>query len=205
MNIIIVGCTKVGVILATDLCVAGHQVAVIDSNHNAFKSLPKAYNGITVEGVAMDISVLEKAGISESDALVTVTEDDNFNIVVAQLARQKFGLTNVVARIADSVRENFYQELGLKTVCPTNIESATIFNTVTGEAFDELVEFGNRKARFVTREDSTWTGKMVCDIPLFKGELVYAIIDTDGEIELAHDRSRVIMSGERIVFTSLAD
>ncbi len=205
MNIIIVGCTQVGVSLATDLCKSGHDVAVIDRNTESFSDLPAFFKGLTVEGVAMDVSVLEKAGILECDAFAAVTNDDNLNIVAAQLAREKYGVENVTVRIVDPVREHVYQNMGLKTVCPTNIEAASIFNMITGEVFDSMVSFGNRKAQFVTREDPDWDGKLLCDIPVFPGEIVYAVIDTDGEIALAEDRARVLSVGEKVVFTKLAD
>ena len=205
MNVIIVGCTQVGVSLATDLCKSGHDVAVVDRNAQNFSDLPAFFKGLTVEGVAMDVSVLEKAGISECDVFAAVTDDDNLNIVAAQLAREKYGVENVIVRIVDPVREHVYQNMGLKTVCPTNIEAASIFNMVTGEVFDSMVSFGNRKAHFVTREDPDWDGKLLCDIPVFPGEIVYAVIDTDGEIALAEDRARVLSVGEKVVFTKLAD
>ncbi len=205
MNTIIVGCTKVGIILAADLCRMGHEVAIIDRDEKRFCDLPAFFRGITVDGVAMDVSVLEKAGITECDALAAVTDDDNLNIVVAQLAREKFKVENVVARISDPVRERVYQNIGLKTICPTNIEGASIFNMMTGETFDSLVSFGNRKARFVTRCDPKWNGKLLCDIPVFRGEVVYAVIDIDGEIALADDRARVLQAGEKVIFSSLAD
>ncbi len=205
MNVIIVGCTQVGVSLAADLCKSGHDVAVIDRNAENFSDLPAFFKGLTVEGVAMDVSVLEKAGILECDAFAAVTDDDNLNIVAAQLAREKYKIENVTVRIVDPVREHVYQNIGLKSVCPTNIEAASIFNMITGEVFDSLVSFGNRKAHFVTRHDPDWDGKLLCDIPVFPGEIVYAVIDTDGEIALAEDRARVLRAGEKVVFTSLAD
>lgn len=205
MNTIIVGCTRVGVILASELYRSGHYVAVIDRNGKTFCELPAFFRGVTVEGVAMDVSVLEKAGISECDALAAVADDDNLNIVVAQLAKEKYKVPNVVARISDPVRERVYQNIGLKTICPTNIEGAGLFNMITGEAFDSLVAFGNRKARFVTRFDPKWVGKLICDIPVFRGEMVYAVIGNDGQIELADDRTRQLQAGEKVVFTGLAD
>ena len=205
MNTIIVGCTKVGIILASELCRTGHYVAVVDRNAKRFCELPSFFHGVTVEGVALDFSVLEKAGIMECDALAAVTDDDNLNIVVAQLAKEKYKIPNVVTRISDPVRERVYQNSDLMTICPTNIESAGIFNMITGEAFDSLVAFGNRKARFVTRSNPKWIGKLVCDIPVFNGEMVYAVIDRDGRIELADDRTRMLMAGEMVIFSSLVD
>ena len=205
MNVIIVGCTPVAVILADDLCRSGHEVAVIDADERSFSDLPQYFKGLTVAGVAMDFAVLEKAGIAVCDALAAVTDDDNLNIVVSQLAKKKYNVPNVVARIEDSVRERVYEKIGLKTICPTNVESATLFNMITGEAFDSLVSFGNRKARFVTRFDKKWIGQAICDIPVFRGEIVYAVVDSDGELDMAYDRTRILQEGEKVVFSSLAD
>lgn len=205
MNIVIVGCSSLGVTLASELCKNGFEVAVIDRDANHFCDLPSFFNGVTVTGVAMDIETLEKAGIADCDAFIAVSDDDNLNIVAAQLAKEMYKVPNVIARIVDPVREKVFENIGLKTVCPTNIEAASIYNLVTGEDYDSIVGFGNRKARFITREDKRFYGKRVCDIPVFDGEIVYAIIDSNGELALADDRARIIMEDEKIIFSVLAD
>ena len=192
MNVVIVGCTAVGITLATDLCKNGYEVAVIDSDQKLFCDLPSFFKGVTVTGAAMDVEVLQNAGISECDAFVAVSDDDNLNIVASQLAKDMFKVPNVIARIADPVREKVFQNAGLKTICPTNIEGVGIYHLVTGEAYDNLVSFGNRKAQFITRTDKRFYGLRVCDLPLFNGEIVYAIVDANGDLALADDRSRII-------------
>lgn len=205
MNVIVVGCTAVGVSLASELCKNGFEVAIIDRDQKLFCDLPSFFKGVTVTGAAMDVEVLQNAGITECDAFVAVSDDDNLNIVAAQLAKEMFSVPNVITRIADPVREKVFQDTGLKTVCPTNVEGVGIYHLVTGEAYDNLVSFGNRKARFITRKDPGFVGKRVCDLPLFQGEIVYAIVDQNGELALADDRARIITEGESVVFSSLAD
>lgn len=205
MNVIVVGCTAVGISLASELCKNGFEVAVIDRDQKLFCDLPSFFRGVTVTGAAMDVEVLQNAGITECDAFVAVSDDDNLNIVAAQLAKEMFKVPNVIARIADPVREKVFQNIGLKTVCPTNIEGVGIFQMITGEDYDTLVGFGNRKARFTTRTDKRFYGVRVCDLPVFQGEIVYAIIDENGDLTLADDRSRIITEGESVVFSSLAD
>lgn len=205
MNIMIIGCTKVGVSLASELSRTGYEVAVVDRNAKSFCNLPAFFKGITVQGVAMDVEVLERAGIVECDAFAAVTEDDNLNIIAAQLAKDMYKVPNVIARISDPVRERVFENIGLKTVCPTNIEGVGLYNLITGENYDSIVNFGNRKARFSTRYDRSFEGKRVCDIPVFDGEMVYAVVSADGTLSLADDRGRVIAENEKIIFTSLAD
>lgn len=205
MNIMVIGCSEVGLGLAADLCRNGHEVSVIDQDGKRFCDLPAFFKGVTVEGVPMDVSVLEKAGIVACDAVAAVSDEDNLNIVVAQLARDMFRIPTVVARIKDPVRERVYEKMGLATVCPTNIEGAQIYNMLTGESFDSLVSFGNKKAKFSTRSDKKWVGRMLCDIPLFDGEMIYAVVDPNGGIALASDRARELKDGEQIIVTSLVD
>ena len=205
MNVVIVGCTTLGLSLATELCKNGYEVAFIDRDAKLFCDLPSFFNGVTVTGVAMDIETLEKAGIADCDAFVAVSDDDNLNIVSSQLAKEMYKVPTVITRIADPVREKVFQNIGLCTVCPTNIEAVNIYNLITDEEFDSIVNFGNRKARFITREDKRFIGLRVCDLPLFEGEMVYAIVDENGDLALADDRARIIMDGEKVIFSSLAD
>ncbi len=205
MNIIIVGCTTLGISLASELCKNGYEVAVIDRDASLFCDLPAFFKGVTVTGVATDIEVLENAGILDCDVFVTVSNDDNLNIVAAQLAKEMYKVENVIARIVDPIREKVFQNIGLNTICPTNIEATEIYNLVTGEEYDSIVSFGSRKARFITREDKRFYSMRVCDLPVFEGEIVYAVIDRDGVLMLADDRARIIQEGEKVIFSSLAD
>lgn len=205
MNVMIIGCERVGANLAAELCKTGYDVVIVDRSAKNFQSLPAFFKGITVQGVAMDVEVLERAGIRECEAFAAVTGDDNLNIIAAQLAKDLYGVPNVIARISDPIRERVFENSGLKTVCPTNIEQAGLYNLITGEKYDSIVNFGNRKARFTTRYFRGYEGKRICDIPVFEGEMVYAVVSSDGKLSLADDRGRVIAPGEGIVVTSLAD
>jgi len=119
MRIVIVGCGRVGSQLASMLSSEGHHVAIIDRNPRAFRRLSKAYTGLAVEGVAFDEGTLQRAGVSEADAFATVTNGDNTNYVLAALARNRFKVPRVVARIYDPVRADIYRRLGVPTISST--------------------------------------------------------------------------------------
>lgn len=119
MRYIVVGCGKVGSRLATDLASDGHEVNVIAGNADAFRRLPPDFSGGVVVGSGVDEDVLDRAGVRGADALAAVSDDDNLNIMAAELARVSFGVTNVVARVYDTELANFYNEQGIKTICPT--------------------------------------------------------------------------------------
>ena len=125
MHIVIMGCGRVGAMLATGLEKRGHSVAVIDVNPEAFRRLGPDFNGTTVKGVGFDRKVLEESGIRRADAFAAVSSGDNSNILAApSRARDLPRGDNVVARIYDQGRAAVYERLGIPTV-------ATVRWTVT--------------------------------------------------------------------------
>ena len=133
MNVVIMGCGRVGSYLATRLDREGHQITVIDLTATAFKRLPENFKGQTVVGTGIDEQVLRLAGIAEADAFVAVTEGDNRNIMAAQVAREIFGVREVIARIYDPIREEVYRGLGLGTICPTKLISDLAHEYLLGD------------------------------------------------------------------------
>ena len=110
------GCGRVGATLAQSLERRGHTTAVIDSNPDAFRRLGPSFSGVTVTGVGFDRGVLEEAGIEKADGFAAVSSGDNSNIISARVAREQFGVDNVVARIYDPGRAEVYERLGVPTV-----------------------------------------------------------------------------------------
>ena len=110
------GCGRVGSTLARSLEDRNHTVSIIDSEPDAFRRLGPAFNGDRVTGYGFDQEVLEKAGIRRADAFAAVSSGDNSNIIAARVARETFGIQQVVARIYDPGRAEVYQRLGITTV-----------------------------------------------------------------------------------------
>ena len=110
------GCGRVGSTLARSLEDRNHTVSVIDSEPDAFRRLGPAFNGDKVTGYGFDQEVLEKAGIRRAEAFAAVSSGDNSNIIAARVARETFGIQQVVARIYDPGRAEVYQRLGITTV-----------------------------------------------------------------------------------------
>ena len=116
MHVVIMGCGRVGSALAKSLEGKGHSVAVIDQDANAFRRLSTDFAGLRVNGVGFDRDTLVEAGIERAEAFAAVSSGDNSNIIAARVARETFGIENVVARIYDSRRAEVYQKLGIPTV-----------------------------------------------------------------------------------------
>lgn len=110
------GCGRVGSTLARSLEDRNHTVSVIDANPDAFRRLGPSFNGDKVTGYGFDQGVLQRAGIKRADAFAAVSSGDNSNIIAARVARETFGIKQVVARIYDPGRAEVYQRLGITTV-----------------------------------------------------------------------------------------
>ena len=110
------GCGRVGSTLARSLEDRNHTVSIIDSEPDSFRRLGPSFNGDKVTGFGFDQEVLEKAGIARADAFAAVSSGDNSNIIAARVARETFGIDQVVARIYDPGRAEVYQRLGITTV-----------------------------------------------------------------------------------------
>ena len=116
MHFVIMGCGRVGSTLAHILEAQSHTVAVIDSNESAFRRLGASFVGRRVTGIGFDRDTLRDAGIDDAHAFAAVSSGDNSNILAARVARETFGVDNVVARIYDPGRAEVYQRLGIPTV-----------------------------------------------------------------------------------------
>jgi trk system potassium uptake protein len=116
VHVVIMGCGRVGSTLARSLEDRNHTVSIIDSNPDAFRRLGPSFGGTKVTGIGFDQGVLERAGIDGADAFAAVSSGDNSNIIAARVARESFGIQQVVARIYDPGRAEVYQRLGITTV-----------------------------------------------------------------------------------------
>lgn len=116
MHFVIMGCGRVGSSLAHSLEAQGHDVAVIDQEESAFRRLGASFEGRRITGMGFDRDVQREAGIQGAHAFAAVSSGDNSNILAARVARETFGVTNVVARIYDPGRAEIYQRLGIPTV-----------------------------------------------------------------------------------------
>jgi len=119
VNVIIMGCGRVGAELARLLDAEGHKVTILDTDASSFDKLPSDFKGTALLESATDEEGLEKANIREADAFVAVTREDDKNAMAAQIAKQIFGVGKVICRIYDPLREEFYESLGLEGISPT--------------------------------------------------------------------------------------
>lgn len=119
--IVIVGCGRLGSFLANQLSLAGNSVVVIDKNELAFSELSADFSGFRLNGDATQIAVLKEAKLSRANFLIATTQQDNVNLMVAQVARKIFNVPKVLARVFDPKRKDVFFHLGIETICPTSV------------------------------------------------------------------------------------
>ena len=121
MNIVIVGCGRVGAALAETFDRAGNRVVILDESTRSFDRLPSSFGGEAVRGDGTDEDVLRRAGAQDADVFLALTEGDNRNVMAAQLATEALNVGRVLAKVNDPVRAAAYADLGLATICRTNL------------------------------------------------------------------------------------
>lgn len=150
MHVIVVGCGRVGVEVARQLVVDGHDVVVIDKRSDTFRRLGEDFPGRTMVGIGFDRDTLTDAGITADSAVMAVTSGDNSNILIARVARETFGVRRVVARIYDPARALVYERLGIPTVASVAWASARVLRTVL--PLGGAVEWTDPSSNFVMVE-----------------------------------------------------
>src|SRR5919206_3220019 len=140
MFVLIVGCGRVGSAIAKQMRAEGNEVSVLDEDPEAIAMLNKGQEqnwedlgGRFTVGTALEIDALLEAGIEQADAFVASTDGDNTNLVIAQIAKRRFGVERVVVRVLDPLRAKWYAEQGLQTICPTQTAIELLEAAVRGQ------------------------------------------------------------------------
>ena len=196
------GCGRVGSSLATALEAAGHSVAIIDQSKEAFRRLGADFKGRTVVGVGFDRDTLLEAGIDGADAFAAVSNGDNSNILAARVARENYGVTNVVARIYDPGRAEIYQRLGIPTVATVIWASDQILRRILpGGARSEWRDATGTVQLLEVHPHLNWYGRPISELETATESRV-AFLTRLGEA-LIPDEHTVLQDGDLVHMTIL--
>lgn len=207
-NILIIGCGKVGSRLACVLSNDGYDVSVIDDQEQNFDLLDNDFKGSTLLGVSIDRDTLKRAGIENCDAVAALSQDDNINIMVSQVAKEIFHVPQVLARIYDTKRESVFSHFGLQTVCPANLTVESIYSMLTTQDSDiRYNTFGSATVAFNTIcATKEYIGKNVSDIKIAENQTIFGLIHKNGNMSLVKNGSRLIICDEdKIVLSKVID
>lgn len=200
----ILGCGRVGALLAHRLDELGHSVAVVDQDPGAFRKLSPDFTGQTVTGVGFDRETLESAGIKRAHAFAAVSSGDNSNILAARVARETYGVEQVVARIYDPRRAQVYERLGIPTVATVSWTAGQFLRRMLPLGAED--EYRDPSGTVVLAEvhiGDYWLGRRCSDLGAASGARV-AFITRYGQA-LIPDHETVLQDGDLVHFLFLDD
>jgi trk system potassium uptake protein TrkA len=197
VHFVIMGCGRVGSTLAHSLEAKGRTVAIIDQNGDAFRRLGPDYQGRRVTGVGFDKDTLCEAGIEDAYAFAAVSSGDNSNILAARVARETFGVENVVARIYDTARAEVYQRLGIPTVATVTWTADQMLRRLLPHGAEPEWRDPTGTVRLAeTHVGTAWIGSRVTRLEEASGARV-AFLTRLGE-GLLPDRDTVVQDGDLV-------
>lgn len=118
-RIVIMGCGRLGAQLADYLYDEGKEVIIVDKDDTSFRKLSSSYGGLTFISDATELETFEELSINEYTILIVVTDNDNTNIMISQIAREVYHVKTIICRLYDPQRECVYDEFHIETICPT--------------------------------------------------------------------------------------
>jgi trk system potassium uptake protein TrkA len=201
MNVIVIGCGRVGGELAYRLYLKGHKVIVVDQSPVAFQNLPDDFRGRFVEGHAMNLDVLQRAGIEETDALAAVTSSDQVNAVIAYLASSHFNVPSVVVRNYDSHLRSMHEMFGLQVVSSTSWGAQRIEELLYRQQAHTVFSAGNGEVEIYEFSiDQYWDGQTFAD--LLASEECLPVALTRAGRAILPDRNMQLQEGDIVLVSA---
>lgn len=208
MNIVIVGCGRVGASLAKLLDTPEDEVSVIDVDAAALAHLSGEFQGRTVVGQGFDEDVLLEAGIKDCDAFAAVTSSDNVNLMASEVARRLYNVPHVITRLVNPERLSLYQQLGLDYICDTELVAEGITSKIRARRAHHMDTFGDYEVLTFTA-DLNGGVMHVRDLEAL-GEIDISLFEHDGEAVMAtpnmflHDGDTVLAVARANALEALA-
>jgi trk system potassium uptake protein TrkA len=204
MHVIIGGFGRVGRHLAHVLETEGHSVTVIDRDPRVFAEFGEEIRGRKLTGQVFDRETLIKAGIERAGAYAAVTAGDNSNIVSARIARERFGVPSVVARIFDPRRAVIYERLGIPTISSVKWAGGQLLAMILEPDLRSQMVFGGGEVVTVEAEAPLQlSGKRIADIE-YPGKFTVTSLVREGTAVLPSGRLEVV-KGDTLYLTVTRD
>jgi trk system potassium uptake protein TrkA len=195
MFVVIVGAGKVGLNAARSLTHMGHEVIVIEQRRMRYSLLLSELEEKLLLGDGTEIWVLEKAGIARADMVVAVTGDDEDNVIISEMAKLKWGVPKVVARVNNPRNQVTFDMLGIDaTVCAATMLISMIQHELPVHKFVPLLSLKSANVELIeleVSEESPFANRQIQDIQLPDGVLLTAIL-RDGTALLARGGETIL-------------
>lgn len=195
MYILIAGGGKVGANLTGALLAQGHEVTLMDNDRERYRLLEERFGAVVRYGDATELALLERAGVERADLLVAVTGDDEDNVIVSQVARDKYGVPKVIARVNDPRNQAHFDMLDIyPTVSATNTVLTLVEHELPQHELLTLVDLRRENleiVEFVVETGTAAAGRAVKDLGLpAQARLIWISRDDGSEIAQGDTRLR---------------
>src|SRR3989338_2639980 len=205
MYIIVVGAGKVGYFLAKRLCQGKHTISIIEKDKNICEELAKELEALVINGDGCEPRILEEAGIDRADVVAAVTGEDEDNLIICQLAKERFNVGRTVGRVNNPDNEHTFSELGIDVpVDSTKIIAKVIEEEVSFSDFVNLMSFKRGKLAIVRVDlpsDSPVINKQIQDIQLPADSVLVSIVR--GEEVIVPKGNTILKSGDDVIALTL--
>src|SRR6476619_5994772 len=150
MYIIVVGAGKVGWNLARELLEKEHEVTVIENNRNRYLTVEQELEHVVQYGDASELWVLERAGIQRADLVIAVTGDDEDNMLICQVAREKYMCERIIARVNNPRNREYFELLKIKPyVSATDLILRLLEHEVPGHGLVHLLDLPEERLEII--------------------------------------------------------
>jgi trk system potassium uptake protein len=202
MYIVIAGGGKVGANLTRSVLDLGHEATLIEQRRDRFETLEEEFEHRVQLGDATELFVLERAGLARPpDLVVAVTGDDEDNIIICQIAQEKYGVDKVIARVNDPRNQPHFDLLGISpTISATSIILAMIEHEVPEHGLIHLLELRKENLEIVEVQldaDSPCVGKEISRVTLPAGSRLITVM-REGQSQMA-DGSTELRAGDQVL------
>src|ERR1700728_1276199 len=180
MYVIIVGAGKVGRNLARELITKGNEVTLIESSRPRYLMIEEELEHAVQYGDATELWVLERAGIQRADLVIAVTGDDEDNMLVCQVAKEKYLCDRIIARVNNPRNYQHFKLLGIQpAVSATDLILRLIEHEVPRYGLVHLLALEEERLEIIELEvsvDAPAAGRRVADVDLPEGSLVISVL-----------------------------
>lgn len=205
MYIIIIGAGKVGYFLARRLCQSKHTVSIVEKDKPVCEEVAKDLEALVINGDGCDPRILEEAGVERADVVAAVTGDDEDNLIICQLAKERFSIQRTVARVNNPDNEHTFSELGIDVpVDSTKIIAKIIEEEASFSDFVNLMSFKRGKLAIVRLDlpqDSPVLNKEIKDIGLPADSVLVSVVR--GEEVIVPKGNTVLKAGDDVIALTL--
>jgi len=184
LYILVVGAGKVGWNLARELIDRSHEVTVIEADRERYLTVEQELEHRLHYGDASELWVLERAGIERADMVIAVTGDDEDNLLICQVAKQKYGVDSIIARVNNPRNREHFELLDVRPyVSATDLIMRLIEHEVPSYGLVHLLDLPEDRIEIIEvliDEKSPVAGMRVADLEMPKGCLLISVLRADG-------------------------